>query len=821
MLLIAALLVTMMPMSVFAGEEHASETIDLATFVKNVEESNYNYDGQGVTVKITPSSACTDTRADGHFNKLCTPDNRLPQPDGNNPQRVQGSTIQYQKFSGVENVSIKNVNFVFESADFSLCMNNIGWMGSPTVNEASSIRAAELQLQNTGDVIFDGCSFNGVIVSPFSSRGNLNVTDSTFKNIDNTYAVKDIYSKNAVITNNEFENCSGGIYFEGDVPKEEYIISGNRFINISERGMIQFSKAGDYSEAKVTIAGNTSTGSGAAIRQLNSTLKQNILDLGKIKEENVFEGELLTDNTYSGENTVYYNGTTYKTLAEALNAVYKSEPNQTLVSTAAVFCKKSADVGAMTHGHVADDIVIYGNGAKVTGGERDLEIDTYKYDRTTGNQSEKGVYLDQNITVNVYDLDGIAAWGQRNTEHTVNLNFYNCKNMQRVYFTGITGVNNIALEGCSFDGSETANPKSNKDTSIYSNAPGSITMESTTFTNIDVPINLNNKSTGTQTVKVVNSTFNDCGIGTESNKTYAAPVRIVAQKDATTNLIVENAGFNYSEGKQNCGNGDILIGDGRYNASETQGKITLSMKETAANVMFQEKGYYKTEKGDEKDPSKSKTQEVGKNDVIEPEEEGKPTPTPPIVTTYYDITAVQTEHGKISLSTDRIHRGGNVEVTLTADEGYEVKGLLINGKSVGAVSSYTIKSVSEDIQVTAVFGETEAAKNDRIAKGVQNTTIKMYYKKGEIGKGWIKLRYKKSYGYKVDNYEIFRSAKKKTNFGEKACFVTKTNKTSGYYKNEKSVKKGTRYYYKMRGVREIAGETYYTQWSNVVMRTGR
>ncbi len=395
MLLIAALLVTMMPMSVFAGEEYASETIDFATFVKNVEASNYNYDGQGVTVKITPSSACTDNRASEHFNKLCTPDKRLPDPDGNNPQRVQGSTIQYQKFSGVEDVSIKNVNFVFESVNFSLCMNNIGWMGSTTVNEASSIRAAELQLQNTGDVIFDGCSFNGVIVSPFSSRGNLSVTDSTFKNINNTYAVKDIYSKNAVITNNEFENCSGGIYFEGDVPKGEYIISGNRFINISERGMIQFSKAGDYSEAKVTIAGNTSTGRGAAIRQLNSTLKQNILDLGKIKEENTFKGELLTDNTY-GANTVYYNGATYKTLPEALNAVYKSDPD----STAAVFCKKSADVGAMTHGHVADDIVIYGNGAKVTGGERDLEIDTYKYDRIRSKSNHCRQYFNRSWSGN-------------------------------------------------------------------------------------------------------------------------------------------------------------------------------------------------------------------------------------------------------------------------------------------------------------------------------------------------------------------------------------------------------------------------------------
>ena len=195
-------------------------------------------------------------------------------------------------------------------------------------------------------------------------------------------------------------------------------------------------------------------------------------------------------------------------------------------------------------------------------------------------------------------------------------------------------------------------------------------------------------------------------------------------------------------------------------------------------------------------------------------------PAPPVVI-YYDITATQPEHGTITLSTDRIYRYGDVDVTLTAEEGYEIKDLLINGKSVGAVSSYTIEDVTEDIHVTAVFGETEAAENDRIAKGVQNTTIRMYYKKSEIGKGWIKLHYKKSYGFKVDNYEIFRSAKKKTGFGDKPYFVTKKNNTSGFYKNTKNVKKGTRYFYKMRGVREIGGQTYYTQWSNVVMRTGR
>ena len=46
--------------------------------------------------------------------------------------------------------------------------------------------------------------------------------------------------------------------------------------------------------------------------------------------------------------------------------------------------------GPLTHGHVADDIIIYGNGARVSGGECDLEIDTYKFDRKTGEQSASG-----------------------------------------------------------------------------------------------------------------------------------------------------------------------------------------------------------------------------------------------------------------------------------------------------------------------------------------------------------------------------------------------------------------------------------------------
>lgn len=192
--------------------------------------------------------------------------------------------------------------------------------------------------------------------------------------------------------------------------------------------------------------------------------------------------------------------------------------------------------------------------------------------------------------------------------------------------------------------------------------------------------------------------------------------------------------------------------------------------------------------------------------------------------TYYDITAMSPENGTIKLECDRIYRYGDVAVTLIPKDGYKVKELLINGESVGAVDSYTIKSVTEDIYVAAVFEETELHKNARLQEGVEATTIRIYsMSKGTAsrGKGWIKIWYEKSPGYKVDYYEVFRSKGNKKHFGKTAFYTTKKNGATGWYKNNKSLKKGTRYYYKIRGVRVIDGKKCYTKWSNIIYRTAK
>ena len=87
----------------------------------------------------------------------------------------------------------------------------------------------------------------------------------------------------------------------------------------------------------------------------------------------------------------------------------------------------------------------------------------------------------------------------------------------------------------------------------------------------------------------------------------------------------------------------------------------------------------------------------------------------------------------------------------------------------------------------------------KIRLGVKNTKINA---STTAKKGSITVKGKKSAGFKVDYYQVFRSTKKNIGYGTKAFYTTKTG-TQKSYKNTKQLKKGTRYYYKVRGVRVL------------------
>ena len=256
---------------------------------------------------------------------------------------------------------------------------------------------------------------------------------------------------------------------------------------------------------------------------------------------------------WEGSNNVYWqagdaSGQT-PTLADALKAAYMANKGDITIT-----CRPDSDVGSLTHGHVADNITIIGNGAYISGGECDLEVDTYRYDRTTGKQDENGAYLEKNITITASNLYNLGVWGERHTNHIVNINLTNCDgkapvNLQRVYISGTAGVNNITVTGCNF---------LTKATALYSNADGTVVIDNCTFNGGQVPVNFNHKADGTQIVTVKNSTFTNCGDAGEWSA-FAAPVRFVNSGTGSLDATIENNTFTGTVGN----NGDILLGDYR------------------------------------------------------------------------------------------------------------------------------------------------------------------------------------------------------------------------------------------------------------------
>lgn len=293
---------------------------------------------------------------------------------------------------------------------------------------------------------------------------------------------------------------------------------------------------------------------------------------------------LLNENAWDAATPVYWAAGTQSgyaaTLTDALTAAYKAN-----AGAITIVCRPDADVGEMTHGHVADDLTIYGNDAYLSGGECDLEVDTYTFSRATGKQATDGVCLDKDITITAYELDNLGVWGERHTAHKVTVNLTDCDgkalegktNLQRVYISGTTGVNDITLTDCDF---------LTKATAVYSNADGAIKAVNCSFTGGEVPFNINHKANGTQTVAVENCTFTNCG-DAGGWKQFAAPLRLVNSGAGTQSAEVTGCAFADTVGT----NGDILLGDGR--TGQASNDVELKVVNTAASIQAQKPGYYK------------------------------------------------------------------------------------------------------------------------------------------------------------------------------------------------------------------------------------
>ena len=273
-------------------------------------------------------------------------------------------------------------------------------------------------------------------------------------------------------------------------------------------------------------------------------------------EAPIFLPEGVTEADF-GNNVAYVNGAYYSTLKSALLSLHSNSVEENVI-----YLKPGADLGAVNHAHVCSNLTVYGNGAYVSGGgDRDFEIG---FPAAGGNSCPNGIT--DELTLNVYNLNGCAVWGSINSahEHNVNVNLFNCKDVSKVVLlksgSGAPAYDlNITIDNCTFTATDAY-----KDSAIYCQNLVELNVSNTTFTDYAVGINLNNKD-GVENYTFTNCKFIDCSTATNiaTNKitdatSYAAPIRAVASAAGTvTNLVINNCEFLYTS-NETAINGDIL-----------------------------------------------------------------------------------------------------------------------------------------------------------------------------------------------------------------------------------------------------------------------
>ena len=281
----------------------------------------------------------------------------------------------------------------------------------------------------------------------------------------------------------------------------------------------------------------------------------------------------LIDNSAWTYDNVYWKAGTESgsaaTLKAAMEAAYAKN-----AGSITIICKPNATITTSpAHINVTGDITVYANGADFGG--NDLSIGTYAAPENS------------TTTINIYDAKNLVVWGQPVGERpdVWNVNFTDCVNNGSNFLmyradTGKATIN-ATLTGCKATGFV--------DSIIHTTADGRITIKNCEFANNCAPVNIAHKQAGEMTVTVENSTFTNCGSTSTENKLnqYAAPVRIVNNNAAgTVATEVTNCTFADTVGN----NGDILIGDGRDGKESKD--VSLTVKNTAADVQAQKPGHY-------------------------------------------------------------------------------------------------------------------------------------------------------------------------------------------------------------------------------------
>ena len=154
----------------------------------------------------------------------------------------------------------------------------------------------------------------------------------------------------------------------------------------------------------------------------------------------------------------------------------------------------------------------------------------------------------------------------------------------------------------------------------------------------------------------------------------------------------------------------------------------------------------------------------------------------------------------------------NLDTVVTSDNIADVE---------AAVSAYDALKADQKAQISDIVYDKlisvkKAADNYKIT-AVESLKITA---SSVAAKGSITVKWKVQGDYAMaDGMRVYKSTKKNSGYGATPYFITKAGATQ--YKNTKELKKGTRYYYKVRAYVEIDGVKYYSDYSNKAYRIAK
>ena len=156
-------------------------------------------------------------------------------------------------------------------------------------------------------------------------------------------------------------------------------------------------------------------------------------------------------------------------------------------------------------------------------------------------------------------------------------------------------------------------------------------------------------------------------------------------------------------------------------------------------------------------------------------------------------------------------------LTITPNADWLVEAVSVEGTPVvvtdGVMVLEHIYSWSKVSVSFAKKPEAPVKDNSKLVNGVKQT--KLYASSKSLKQNKVRLTWRKTNGYKVDYYLVYRATKKN---GKYQLVYTTKRADQKSYTGLRTTKSGKRYYYKIRGVRVIDDKKYYTKDSNIISR---